>query len=163
MTDAPINLGLDGRVVLVTGGVRGVQRRGDLADDPDRPFRRHRTVAGEYTREVGAVDQPHVDVEPAVDLAVGVNGNDVRIVQPPGGVGLPVHPLPERGVTGVRPGDQLERDRPVLVDVVRGVHLAKPAPAQQPEQPVRAELFGHRHRVHHGYFAANFTTEAPDA
>ncbi len=80
------------------GGVRGVQCRRDLTDDRDRPFRRHGTAAAEHGAQVGSVDQPHVDVEVAVDLAVIMDRHDVRLLQPTRGSGFTLQPFPENRV-----------------------------------------------------------------
>ena len=73
-------------------GVRRVQRAGHLAHDPDSARRRQRALPREHLGEVGAVDQPHVDVELAVDLAVVVDRDDVRLGQPRGDLGLAAEP-----------------------------------------------------------------------
>jgi hypothetical protein len=56
---------------------------------------------GRSRLQVGAVDQPHRDVQPAVDLADVVDRYDVRIVQSRGGARLAPEPLVEFGVLGV--------------------------------------------------------------
>ena len=61
-------------------GVRGVERVGHLGDHVHGARRRQRTVRDEV-REVAAVDEAHVDEELAVDLAVVVDRDDVRVVE----------------------------------------------------------------------------------
>ena len=46
--------------------------------------------------QVATLDQPHVHIEPPIDLAVGVDRDDVWVVQPRGRFGLPAEPLHER-------------------------------------------------------------------
>ena len=50
--------------------VSGIQRRRDLLDHLDRERRHQRLVRVlEHGPEVAALDQPHVQIEPAIDLA----------------------------------------------------------------------------------------------
>ena len=73
-------------------GVGGIQRLGDLGDQVDGPVGRQRTALLDQRAEVGPVDQAHVDEQPAVDLAVVVDRDDVRLPQPRDGVGLTLEP-----------------------------------------------------------------------
>lgn len=57
----------------VMGGMQGF---GDLVDDADRAGGFQRAV-GEHRGQVAALDQPHAHEEPAVDLAVVVDRDDV--------------------------------------------------------------------------------------
>ena len=86
--------------------------------------------------QVAAVDQPHVDIEAAVDLAVIVDGDDVRVVQPGGGVRLPAEPLGEAGVLGQVRRKHLDRHDSVGRGVVGAPYFADAAAAQQLHQPV---------------------------
>ena len=93
--------------------VRGIQRGGDLAHNGDRPRRVQGTVSVEHALEVGAVYEPHVNVELAVDLAAAVDGHHMRVVQPSSGPGLAEQPFPKRGVVGVAAGQQFQCHHPV--------------------------------------------------
>jgi hypothetical protein len=68
--------------------VRGVERRGELREDAHRPPRLERALTGEDLAEVLAVDEAHVDEEPAVDLAEPVDRDDVLLAQARGDPGL---------------------------------------------------------------------------
>lgn len=60
----------------------GVQRAAHLLDEPDRGLRGERALAPQHRGEVVALDQPHVEDELAVDLAVAVDRDHVRVVSP---------------------------------------------------------------------------------
>lgn len=60
--------------------VGSVQGRCDLLGDVDCPYRVERPLRGDEDGQVRADDQRHVDEELAVDLAVVVDGDDVRRV-----------------------------------------------------------------------------------
>ena len=115
--------------------VRGMHCLGHLLDNQHRPGRIQRTV-GQHLSQVAAVDQPHVDIEAAVDLAVIVDGDDVRVVQPGSGVRLPAEPLGEAGVLGQVRRKHLDRHDSVGRGVVGAPYFADAAAAQQLHQPV---------------------------
>ena len=94
--------------------------------------------------QVDAVDEAHVEVGLAVDLAVIVDGYDMRVAQPGGQLGLAQEPTLEVHV-GSQPGRQaLERHHPVLASVPGPEDLAHPAPPDQSLQLIGPELlFGH--------------------
>ena len=115
-----------------------VQRRRDLVDDRHRAARLERALVDQRL-QVGAVDQPHGDVQPVVDLADVVDRHDVRIVQPCGGPGFAPEPLVEIGVLGVVGEQHLQRHHPVDRGVVGLPHLAHAATTQQLDQRVAAE------------------------
>ena len=108
-------------------GVRVVERRGDLANDRHRPPRRQRTDMPQQRRQAVALDQPHVDVEHAVDLAEVVHRDDVRLLQPGRDFRLPAEPLLEAVVGGHLGAQQLDRDHALAGGVVGAVHLAHAA------------------------------------
>ncbi len=122
-----------------TAGMCGVQRRGDLSHDGHCPRWAHWPVAFQHAGQVGAVDQAHVQVKLAVDLAVVVDRHDVWLGQPSCGVGLALHPGAKRRVVGVLRRYQLEGYGPALAAVFGLVDLAHSAAAQQPHQPVGPE------------------------
>ena len=112
--------------------MRRIQRRRHLLDDRDGPFRGEWPVGfGQHGSEILAVDQPHVEVELAVDLAVAVNGNDVRLAQARRGVRLAAEALLEDRVAGEVGGQDLECDDSVGDGVVRPEYLAHSAPTEQ--------------------------------
>ena len=85
-----------------TGVVGGVQRRGHLLDhrDGEAPGPSGLSVSRQHRPEVATLDEPHVQVEPAVDLAVAVDGDDVRVVDPGGGLRFATEALLEDLVLG---------------------------------------------------------------
>ena len=121
-------------------GVRGVERLGDLGDQADRPLGRQRTAAADQRAEVGPVDEAHVDEQPAVDLAVVVDGDDVRLAQPRDGVGLALEAALVLGVIGQRGGQQFQCDLAVAPRVIGAVDLAHATRTDDALDPVLAEL-----------------------
>ena len=121
-------------------GVRGVERLGDLGDQVDGPLGRQRAAALDQRAEVGPVDEAHVDEQPAVDLAVVVDRDDVRLAQPGDGVGLALEAALVLRVVGQRGGQQLQRDLAVAARVVGAVDLAHAARTDDALDPVLAEL-----------------------
>ena len=115
-------------------GMGGIQRSGDLTHDVHRPRRAQRAVALERALQVGAVDEPHIDVELSVDLATTVDGHHVRVVQPAGGPGLAKQPFPERRIVRIAAGQQLQRHHPVHAGVFGFIDFAEPASAEQSAQ-----------------------------
>jgi hypothetical protein len=77
-----------------------VHCRGDLLDDVDCAVGIEWAGVQEALKFVTG-DQPHGDIEPAVDLADVVNRYDVGIVEPRGHAGLTAEALFEDGVLGV--------------------------------------------------------------
>jgi hypothetical protein len=123
---------------VVVGGVEGV---GDLADQVDRAAGVHRPVL-QGLAQVGAVDQAHVDVEPAVDLAEVVDRDDVGLAQPGRDAGLAAEPAGVLRVVGQDLREELDGDVALVAGVVREVDLAHAAGAQQHLQPVVPEIAG---------------------
>jgi hypothetical protein len=119
--------------------VRDVERVGDLLNQYQGPGRLERTLLGQHLPEILAGDQRHGHVEAVVDLAVVVDGHDVRVGQLGRERGFPAEP---GGVVVVgaqpRPED-LDRHLAVLLGVVGAPHLAHAATSQQGLQPVGAE------------------------
>nr|WP_246078351.1 hypothetical protein [Modestobacter excelsi] len=122
-----------------TVGVRSGERLGDLADQVDRPRRGQRTGPLQQPADVLAVDQPHVDEQPAVDLPEVVDRDDVRLAQAGGDQLLAAEPGQVLRVVGVQVGQQLERHQPSAPGVTRAVDVAHAAAAQQVQQLVRPE------------------------
>ena len=89
--------------------------------------------------QVAALDQPHVDVEAAVDFAVVMDRDDVRAVQSCRGVGFAAEsPLKVLVLRQIR-GQHLDGDDAVGVGVMGAPHLAHAAAAQQLDQAVTPE------------------------
>ncbi len=118
--------------------VRGVQRPRDLGQDPQRAVLVDRADA-HGPPQVDPLDQQHVEVELAVDLAEVVHRDDVRVAQPGHDPRLPLEPGPVLPV-GHRTRQPLQRDDPVAGAVVGAVHDAHAALPQQIPHVVRAEV-----------------------
>jgi hypothetical protein len=104
----------------------------DLLDHVDRERRSERLVTVlQHGPEVAALDQPHVQVEQAIDLPVAVDRHHMRVVEPGRGLRFAPEPLLEGGVLGEMEWKHLERDNPVGFGVVGPVDLAHTAPADQ--------------------------------
>ena len=104
----------------------------------------HRAFGGRAGRfeqgvQVDAVDQPHGDVEAAVDLADVVDRHDVGVVEARCGAGFAAEPLVEVGVFGEVGEQHLQRHHAVDGGVVGAPHLAHTATAQQLNQLVAAK------------------------
>jgi hypothetical protein len=136
--------------------VRGGQGRGYLFDDRYCARRRERAIGEEFGDGL-TVDQPHRHVQAVVDLAEIMDGDDVRLVQPGGHLGLPTEPCLILLVVGEVRGQHLQCDHPVHGGVECPPHFAHAAPTQQVDQPVAAErcpvhrltIRGGRRRRHH--------------
>ena len=79
--------------------VCSVERRGDLLDDLHRPRLIQRAV-GQDVLEVVALDQPHIDIQPSLDLAEVVDRDDVGVIQACRGECLVPKPLLEHRICG---------------------------------------------------------------
>jgi hypothetical protein len=118
--------------------VGGVQRRGDLTNNRHRPRWVQRTVALEDGGEVGAVDQLHVDVEHAVDLAAAMDLGHVRFGQLRDRLRLLLDPGAKLRVT--RSGwEKLQGDGPVLAGVFGFVELGHSGAGDEPPQLIVPE------------------------
>jgi hypothetical protein len=73
----------------------GLQRSGNLLDDPHRP-RRLQGTRRQHVLQVAALNQPHMHIQLAVDFAVVMDRNYVRIVQLCGRLSFPAEP-PHKG------------------------------------------------------------------
>lgn len=90
------------------GRVGGVQCGGDLMHQRHRPRGCHRTEPFQQQRQVGALDEAHVQVELPVDFTVIVNGHHVRLLQPARVAGLTLHPHAKHGIVAERLRHQLQ-------------------------------------------------------
>jgi hypothetical protein len=81
--------------------VSGIQRRRDLLHHVHRKRRTGRLVTLlEDGAEVAALDQPHVQIEPAIDFAEAVDRHHMRLVEPGRGLRFTPEALLERAVVG---------------------------------------------------------------
>ena len=83
--------------------VRRVQRLGHLRDDLHRPSRAASGPSANTSCRSRPSIEPHVDIEPAVDFAVVVDRDDMRVVQPRRRIRLPAKP---RTNEGLEPNEQ---------------------------------------------------------
>ena len=125
------------------GGVRGVQRRGDLGDDGDRARRGQRAEPFEQRVQVDAFDEAHLQEHLPVDFAVVVDGHHVGFLKTTRDAGFALHPLAVHRVFAEGVRHQLDGDGPFLDGVLGLVDLAHAAAAQQPFQAIRAERRPH--------------------
>jgi hypothetical protein len=121
-----------------TRSVGGVQGRGDLLDDVHGTFGLERAGL-EHGVQVHAVDQPHGQIEAAVDFTDVMDRHDVGFFEASSGAGLAAEAPVEIGVCGVVGQQHLERHDAVDGGVVGLPHLAHAAAAQQFDQLVAAE------------------------
>src|SRR5688500_11933004 len=85
--------------------------------------------------EACAVDETHVDVEPAVTLAEVVNRNDVRVLEARRAVRLSAEPSTEVLIARDIGWKELERHGAATTSIERPVNLAHPA---SPEEALEA-------------------------
>jgi len=83
-----------------------------------------------------ALDQLHHDERPPVGFAVVEHAGDVRVEEPGCSLGLPPEPLHEPLVGGQPVVEDLHRDRPAEIGVLRPPDRAHPARGDALEQPV---------------------------
>jgi len=121
------------------GGVRGVERGGDLADDPRRARRRERPLAADERADVVAVHEAHRDVRDALLLARVVDGDHVRVVDRGRDARLAQEPRAHVGVLDQRGRDHLHRHRALQRELPRAVHHAHAAAPGDRLDPVARE------------------------
>ena len=129
--------------------VRGVERRRDLPADGGDARRLERALCAQERAEVGPVDEPHREVNAAVDVTGVVDRDDVRMLERNDELGLTGKALAEPLVTCERRCDELQSDGPPEPHVIGAVDDPHPTPADQLLDPkteeVRADVHG---RVH---------------
>jgi hypothetical protein len=124
--------------------VGSVEPSGHLGRDLDRTCRRQRTPSANNSTQVGTVDQGHIDEQPAVDLTVVVDRDDVRPGQRRRQRSLATKPASVVLVASQPHLEHLQGDLPIPAGVDRSPHLAHTTPTEQRNQPIRPELlFGH--------------------
>ena len=94
---------------------------------------------GKDALEVLPLDQPHVHIQPAFDLAEVVDGDDMWVVQPRRGEGLVPEPLLETGIRGQLRRQDLDRNDTSGGGVECFPHLTHAAPADQLDEAVPAK------------------------
>ena len=109
--------------------VRVLERLRRFPRDPDRVVHGQLPLAPEPVAEALALDERHGEPEAAVGIARIEHGEDVGVLQPGGELDLAEEAVgPERrGELGV---EHLERDRAVVLDVLRQEHRGHPTAAE---------------------------------
>ena len=102
------------------GRVRGVERAAHLLADRGDALERQGAVL-DRLGEVGALDPLHGDVGEAVDLAGGVHGDHIGMVDRGGEVGLALEAGAEVGLIAHLRRDHLERDETPQRDLARAI------------------------------------------
>lgn len=128
-------------------GVRRIQGPGDLTDDVDSALGGQRAMLGQDRREICAVNQTHVQEQPAFDLAEGVDGDHVSLPQSGGKLGLTTEPRTVTLVLDQEWSKHLEGDHPPVTLVVGLVDLAHPPATEQPLDPVGTKPFPGLHVI----------------
>jgi hypothetical protein len=116
--------------------VRRVQGGGHLGHDANGPPGGQRAPGVEERAHVGAGYVAYGDEQHAVGLTRGEDRDDVRVIHRGGGPGLADEPLLELLVPGQHRIEDLERDLPVQLEVVRAVDDSHPAAADLLIEPV---------------------------
>ena len=127
--------------------MRGVQRCGDLFDDRHRARRLQRPVLEECL-QIATLDEPHVDIEPSVDFAEPVDGDDVGFIQSRSDVCFTLKTLLEHRVRRQLRRKEFQRHFPIRQCVEGTENLAHAALAEHLQQPIAAEggaISLHRH------------------
>lgn len=117
-----------------------VERGRHLGGDAQRRRDGQRAVPVQQGPQVQPGDVPHGDVEDAVGLTGFEDRHDVRVVDLRGHPRFVREAAPEGVVAGALGGDQLERDRTVQAQVLRGVDDGHAAAADQALHPVARDL-----------------------
>lgn len=120
--------------------MRAIQRRGNLFDYCDRALgAQPPAVLADVVDQIAALDEPHVDVEPAVDFAVAVDGHHMRIVQTCSNACLAPEPLLKLVVLGQVCGQHLQRDDPIGGGIESAVDLSHATAPQDFQQLILPE------------------------
>ncbi|PQM44595.1 hypothetical protein C1Y40_05246 [Mycobacterium talmoniae] len=125
-----------GRKPGVVGRVEGGR---ELFDDRHGAGGVQPALLGEDGGQVAALDEPHVEVEAAVDVAVVVDRHDVRVVEVRGATGVVAEALRKLRIRGELRGQHLDGDDAVGAGVVGAIHLAGVAAAHHVQQLVAPE------------------------
>jgi hypothetical protein len=76
--------------------------------------------------QIGAVDQAHVDEQPAIDIAVVMDWHDMRRLQPGRSGCFATESGHELRISAQRERQPLQRYRPIPPDVIRPENLPHP-------------------------------------
>ena len=109
--------------------VRVIERQRHFPNDAHRFVDRQRALPEQPVPQVLALDERHREPELARGLSGVVDAQDVGMLEPGGDLDFPLEPLVAHGGGELGEHD-LERHRPVPVDVVREVHRGHPSATQ---------------------------------
>ena len=116
--------------------VREAQRGEDLARVLDSDVHRRRAAPDDELLERAPVEVLHRDVVRVLRLAAVVDRDDVRMVQRGGVLRLAPEPLDELGVVRVAVVEDLDRDPPAELLILREVDVGHAAGAELPDDHV---------------------------
>ena len=119
--------------------VRGVERGGDLGDDPRGARGLEPPLGRDQRPQVGALDEVHRHEQDAVLLAGVADLDDVGVADRDGGPRLAHEALAEPGVVGELRRDHLQRDDVVERQVGRPVDDSHPSPTGDPVDAMAGE------------------------
>ena len=120
--------------------VGAIQCRGNLFDHRDRALGAEpSTVFCDVLQQIAALDQPHVDIQSTIDLAVTVDGHHMWVVEACRYACLSTESLLKLLVPRQVRGEHLQRDYPVGGGVVGTVDLSHAAAPQDFQQLVLPE------------------------
>ena len=127
--------------------VRRVERVRDLRDDREPAPRLESTLLAEQRAQVRSLDEPHHEVQLAVELARVVDRHRVRVLERHRELGLALEALSEALVEREVRRDQLQRDRAFQALVVRAVDDTHAALTGERLDPVPEDLTADADRV----------------
>src|SRR6266581_4832821 len=116
-----------------------VQRRGHLRQDHRRPFQPQGSVLLDQAGQVGPLHEAHGDEQHPLVLPGLVDGDHVGVIEGRRQAGLPHEPVPEPLVGGQLGVQELQGHLAAQAGVLRQVHPAHPAVAQEPLDAVAGE------------------------
>jgi hypothetical protein len=120
--------------------VRRVQGGRHLAADRQRARRIERPLGAKKRPEVGSLDVPHGEVDPAVDVPSVIDRHHVRVLERHRDLRLARETLVEALVEREVRGDELQRDRPLEPQVIGAVDDSHSAPSDELLDAVAEEL-----------------------
>ncbi len=127
--------------------VRRVERMRHLRHDRERSTGLESAFVAEERTQVRALDEPHHQVQPAVELPGVVNRHDVWMLERHRELGLPREPLAEAFVGGELGRHHLQRHDPLQTEVARTVDDAHAALTDQLLGAVAEEVVADWDRV----------------
>jgi hypothetical protein len=111
-------------------GVRGIERRRDLADEPDRNLHRKQPLTVDQRGKVDSVDELHRHVEPPLMLAGLQDRHHVGVLEGGRRHGFAVKARAELGIVGQVGSNDLERHTRPALTCLCPVHDAHAAAAK---------------------------------